>query len=149
MKLIYISILFIMTIQSSVTSYGQNMHSKPSKQSSKKQMTIDSVFTQDRETIICNWPIVQMPEYKNGGDSGMQVFLRKNLNPLLDTGVHKIVVNFTVGKNGRVSKCKVVEGQNSSFNSKVIMLFSMMEFIPGRTDGKLEEYNLRLPIILE
>ena len=79
----------------------------------------------------------QMPEFP-GGTKALLKYLDDNRRaPLVDTRSGKVVVQFTIDEEGRVTEPKVVKGMGEAFDAETLRLVSAMpRWIPARKDGK-------------
>lgn len=89
-----------------------------------------------------------MPVFKNGGDEGLKKFIRENLhypaNGECVTG--RVYVEFTVDTLGNTKDINIKKGITASTNEEAIKVVKLLEFIPGKRNGRPAEMKMILPI---
>lgn len=93
----------------------------------------------------------QMPEYPNGGTTGLMSFIRENLKyPAVsrEKGVQgRVIVSFVVNKNGSTSDFKVVKSVDENLDNEAIrVLKSMPVWKPGKQNGVPVRVKYTVPI---
>ncbi len=90
-----------------------------------------------------------MPTFP-GGEEAMYKFVYENFSFSGEQpfeGERKIVVKFTVDKEGKVKNPHLVKSSNSAFDNEVLRVVSLMpDWIPGSLDGKNVDSEFSLPI---
>ncbi len=92
-----------------------------------------------------------MPVYP-GGDAEMKKFITKNFkySKLSAAEGTKIIVQFTVDKDGSIKKPLILKGINAQLNKEALRVVSLMpKFIPGKNNGKPVALLYNLPITLQ
>lgn len=94
--------------------------------------------------------VEQMPQFP-GGDVEMMKFIRENLKypaKAQEAGVTgKVIVNFIVGRDGRITQIKVVRGIGSGCDEEAIrVLQKMPPWTPGQMGGKAVPVYFTFPI---
>lgn len=94
--------------------------------------------------------VEQMPEFPGGTDAMMK-FLSTNLHypdSALEMGFSgRIVLQFVVGKDGKISNIKVLRELNGAYAKEAIRVIkSMPNWIPGKQNGKPVPVLFTLPI---
>ncbi|SFG29414.1 energy transducer TonB [Prevotella sp. KH2C16] len=88
-----------------------------------------------------------------GGDKAMQAFIGNNLNlPYLEGSCNvqgRIVVQFFVEENGRLTHLRVVKPMYPAYDEACLkMLKKMPRWIPARQNGKPVRFQYILPIFI-
>lgn len=88
------------------------------------------------------------PVFKEGGEPGMQIFIKENLRyPTTSDCIQgKVYVSFIVDTLGNVINCEVLRGITKESNEEAIRVVQQMKFIPGKLDGQLKEMKMVVPI---
>lgn len=94
--------------------------------------------------------VEQMPEFP-GGEAAMRKFLGENIHypqmarESVITGT--VYVTFVVGKDGRLSNCKILRGIGGGCDEEAIRVIKMMpSWIPGKQGGRNVPVQFNLPI---
>lgn len=83
------------------------------------------------------------PKYLHGGEEGMLEFLAKNTS-IKDSVYGKVMVGFTVDKNGQVKDAKILRSLSPLNDSAVLNTIYKLEF-----EKQKRECHVSLPIIIE
>jgi periplasmic protein TonB len=94
--------------------------------------------------------VEQMPQFP-GGDIEMMKFIRDNLKyppRAQEAGVQgKVIVNFVVGRDGKITHIKIVRGIGSGCDEEAIrVLEKMPPWTPGKMGGKAVPVYFTFPI---
>lgn len=96
-----------------------------------------------------------MPEFI-GGNEKMLEFINENLQypeNVADYGYgssFRVIVQFVVGRDGSVSKAKVIRGKDSVLDAEALRVVGMFpKFKPGSMDGKAVKVYFTLPIVFK
>lgn len=132
-------VVLYLSAGTSYSSFGQTAGSKASQ-------TV--VSTNDKEQVYKE--VDKMPEYP-GGMEAMISFLVKNIKypeqAKKDSVTGKVIVNFIVERDGRVTNAKVVKGIGSGCDEEAIRVVSLMPaWKPGELHGKTVRVIVNLPI---
>jgi hypothetical protein len=94
----------------------------------------------------------EIPKYP-GGNSEMNKFIHKNFkySKLTASDGTKIIVQFTVTKDGSTKNPKILKGINKDLNKEALRVIGLMpKFIPAKDQkGKPIDVDMNLPIQLE
>lgn len=102
--------------------------------------------TTDKDPIVFGM-IEQMPVYKQGGDDAMLKFLAKNITIPKGLDVYGTVyVSFTVDTLGQVVDPVILRGIHPVANDEVLKVVKLLEFEPGKQNGKYISVKYTLPI---
>ena len=96
--------------------------------------------------------VEQMPEFPNGGTTGLMNFISRNLKyPTIcqETGVQgRVVVSFVVDKDGSTTDFRVVRSVNKYLDKEALrVLSSMPQWIPGKQKGVPVRVRYTVPIV--
>lgn len=91
-----------------------------------------------------------LPEYE-GGNSAISKFLSKFLRyPIImkDTGIEgKVIIAFTIKKNGDVDDVMIMNSSHEEFTKEALRVFNLLKgWKPGKKDGEFEDFRFSLPI---
>jgi TonB family protein len=94
--------------------------------------------------------VEQMPQFP-GGEKEMIKFIRDNLKypvKAMEMGVSgTVIVNFVVGRDGTISRIKVMRGIGSGCDEEAIrVLEKMPAWSPGKQGGKAEPVSYIIPV---
>lgn len=89
-----------------------------------------------------------MPEFPDGGMSGLMQFLSKNIQyPINAQKNHtqgRVTVQFVVNKDGSISEPKIIRGVDPDLDGEAIRVISLMpKWKPGMQKANLSELNIR------
>lgn len=87
-----------------------------------------------------------MPIYKNGEDSGLMAFLKREIKVGDFTAQEIIYTQFTVDTLGKTKDIKIIKGGNKTLHKEIIRVIHLLEFIPGYRGNKKAEIRYNLPI---
>lgn len=110
-------------------------------------LSVGQLLAQNKDTLIHYDPDIP-PVYINGGDAGIQTFIRENMR-YPQTGEclrGKVYVGFTVDTLGIVKDIEIKRGITPSADKEAIRLVNLLKFIPASSDGQLIESKMILPI---
>jgi TonB family protein len=86
-----------------------------------------------------------MPEYKNGGQKGLQKFLQQNIrNPEKIDG--RVVVSFVIDTAGKPTDIQILKSLSKKADQEAKRLVTLLEFNPGMQSGKKVPVRYTLPI---
>ena len=88
----------------------------------------------------------EAPTYKYGGEEGMINFIRENIIYPGDSVKGNVYVSFIVDKSGVLKDIKLLKGLSPEANKEAIRLTNLLEFNPGRQNGKPVSVVYNLPI---
>lgn len=110
----------------------------------KTQQAIDS--RADNAKIY--YVVDQMPTFP-GGDDSLMVFIHRNLEyPPVENTYGRVVVQFIVNEDGRISDIKVVRSVHKSLDAEVVRVIKLFpRFLPGRQQGKAVRVRYVLPVM--
>ena len=98
----------------------------------------------------------EMPSFKNGGEKGLQEYLKNNLKyPVApsDTGVTGTVyIYFEVNKDGSIRNVRVQKGikDHPAFSQEAVRVIQTMPpWNPGKTNGKAVVVGMTMPVRFE
>lgn len=83
------------------------------------------------------------PQYLHGGEEGMMEFLSKNIS-IKDSVFGKVVVGFTVDKNGHMKDANILQSLSPLNDSSILNAIYKLEF-----EKQKQDYQLSLPIMIE
>ena len=96
------------------------------------------------------FPYLQMPQFP-GGENKLSEYIDKEMiypkEALQMQREGQVTVEFSIERDGRISKVSILKSDREYFNSEALRLVSSFpKWIPGRKDGQLVEVTLSLPI---
>ena len=102
---------------------------------------------EQEKTIVFIDPDIP-PVFEDGGDIGLQMFIKQNLRyPKTGECISgKIYVGFTVDINGLVKNTVIKRGITTASNEEAIRIVKLMKFKPGTRNGKPIEVEMIVPI---
>ena len=108
-----------------------------------------SVTNEESSTNVCKMPD-KMPEFP-GGTKGLMNFLATNVKypqvAVNNKTEGRVLVQFVVDKNGKVTKPKVVKSVSKELDEEAMRVVALLpDFIPGEKDGKKVPVFFTLPI---
>jgi len=87
------------------------------------------------------------PVYKYGGDTGLRIFLLRNLRyPKNEDSTGTVVVNFTVDTAGKVKNAAVSQSLTKGTDEEALRLIKMLVYTPATSSGKVVESTITLPV---
>ena len=87
--------------------------------------------------------MIDMPEFISGGDDSMFSFLSKNIS-LRDSVYGKVVVGFTVDREGQVKKEKILKSLSPLNDEEVLRVIKLLKF-----KKQIREFSCQLPVIFD
>lgn len=87
-----------------------------------------------------------MPVFKNGGDAGLQKFLKENRKITRDEAEGLVVLSFVIDTLGAVQDIKVLKALSPTTTKEALRLASLLTFEPGLMHGKKVSVRFTLPI---
>ncbi len=115
----------------------------------KAQITSSDTLNNEKkyfETAFLGMIIEPMPTYINGGEQGLFNFVKKNFNYPCDTASGTVYVSFTVDTSGKVIDAKIAKSLSPESDSEALRVVKLLEFTPGRQNGKKVPIQFTLPI---
>ncbi|WP_460892706.1 energy transducer TonB [Rufibacter soli] len=86
-----------------------------------------------------------MPEYKYGGQKGLQKFLQQNIrNPEKIDG--RLVVSFVIDTTGKPADIQILKGLSKNADQEAKRVVNLLEFKPGMQAGRKVPVQYTLPI---
>lgn len=123
--------------------------------SCQKELTPNGNLLNEKEEIVCVYPIEQLPEYP-GGQTEMFKFIYKNLKPKNTDNTDKyelctsrVFVKFTVKANGKVENPVIIKGADfcpNLRNELISVIKKMPRWKAGTIGGKLTDINFTIPL---
>lgn len=120
-------------------------------------MMSKKVVSEDNKTIVRevspnNMPNI-VPASFPGGDAAFKAFLRDNINFPLWTKIHqvrgRILVSFTVQKDGRVVVCKASNVIDPYSEAEIMRVISMSPiWTPATINGEPIDYPMTIPVVV-
>ena len=97
------------------------------------------------------WDFVEQQPQFPGGEAELNAFLSKNMRyPAIaqENRIQgKVIIQFVVGKTGKVSKVKVLRSLDPACDREAIRVTEMMpDFIPGKQNGQNVAVTYTLPV---
>lgn len=91
--------------------------------------------------------IESMPEYRYGGSKGLMEYIYKNLQ-YPDADIEgRVVVKFTVKKNGNIADAIILKSLAPRFDDEVLrVIYSMPKWKPGTQRGKPVDVRCTIPV---
>lgn len=114
-----------------------------------KQIVTQEAPKEEEDTQVFTY-VEQMPTFP-GGESEMYSWIGKNLKyPTIaaENGIEgRVIVQFVVGRNGKIRDANVVRPLNPACDKEAIrVIMSMPHWIPGKQNGKEVTVKYTLPI---
>ncbi len=96
------------------------------------------------------FPYLLMPQFP-GGENKLSEYIDKEMiypkEALQIQREGQVTVEFSIERDGKISKVSILKSDREYFNSEALRLVSSFpKWIPGRKDGQLVEVTLSLPI---
>ena len=93
-----------------------------------------------------------MPEFPDGGMSGLMQFLSKNIqypiNPQKNHTQGRVTVQFVVNKDGSISEPKIIRGVDPDLDGEAIRVISLMpKWKPGMQKGQPVRVKYTVPVM--
>ncbi|MDD3037702.1 TonB family protein [Bacteroides sp.] len=110
------------------------------------RMTTDSI-EMITEEVLMGEVAINMPEFP-GGRAVCMDFIRKNLKyPNLHIS-GRVIVQFTVTKEGKIANAEVIHSLHPLFDKEALRVVNMMpRWVPGKQLGKPVQVKYKLPIL--
>lgn len=146
------SVMFVMLVVGSILLEGcmrKKSSSTEAKTLNEQEKNQVPHKTQDGDEIRC-FGFDQYPAYK-GGSAALKEFIVKTISypkEAVEKGIQgRVVVEFTVTKDGKIEKLKVVRKVDPILDQEAIRGLKMMpDWIPGKREGKVIDMQYALPI---
>ena len=94
--------------------------------------------------------IAETPPQVRGGREGLENFIRKHLDSTAGGTEGKVIVSFTVEKDGSISDPKVVRSLNAEADKEALRVVGLMpKWSPGSLNGERRDVKYTMPIIFK
>lgn len=87
------------------------------------------------------------PSFKGGGPDKFSLWVAEHLNYPDGAPEGRVVVQFVVGRNGKVQEVQVLQGAHPLLNEEAVRVVSSApKWKPGKIDGKPVRVTYRIPV---
>ncbi len=110
-------------------------------------ITTDSIRPVKKDETVLDGIVEESPQFP-GGDKALLEYMKKNLQYPDECMQGRVVVNFTVEKDGSISNAKVVKSVSVGADKEALRLVNNMpKWIPGKQLGEPVSTKYTLPVI--
>ena len=110
-------------------------------------ITTDSIRPVKSDEKVLDGIVEEMPQFP-GGDEALLEYMRKNIQYPDECMQGRVVVSFTVEKDGSISGAKVVKSVSQGADKEALrMVNNMPKWIPGKQLGVPVSTKYTLPVI--
>ena len=111
-------------------------------------ITTDSIRPVKKDETVLDGIVEESPQFP-GGNEALLEYMKKNLQyPAEVCGQGRVVISFTVEKDGSISNAKVVKSISVEFDKEALRLVNNMpKWIPGKQLGVPVSTKYTLPVI--
>ena len=118
-----------------------------STQQAPKSMVVQTDSSNQELKMVTMGEIVETPPQFQGGQRGLENFINEHLNAKAGGEEGKVVVSFTVEKDGTVSNPKVMKSLNAEADKEALRVVGLMpKWSPGGYAGERRAMNYSMPI---
>ena len=111
------------------------------------EICTDTLRPLKAEEKVLEGVVEQAPQFR-GGDQALQEYLKTNMRYPDEDVVGRVVVSFTVLKDGTVSDAKVVKSLSEGSDKEALRLVNAMpKWSPGKQYGQVVETKMTIPVI--